>query len=418
MIEEIIGISKYYYRHRGIGGVIKTNLKDFIVVEKYLDDLSKEGNFAVYILKKKGRNTIEIIEEISQKLGIDIKEIGFAGIKDKSSISLQRISIPAKYREDICKLNLKKAKLFFIGYRKEKIRKGCLLGNLFVVTIRHAKGDIEKWLAKAEKYYDTLEDLDGGLERGRSPLPGKAPLFINYYGPQRFGNLRPIMHIVGKCLVKGKVEEGIKLFLGLSFPLEPKKTREARDYFYQYEDINTSLKIFPKELYYERRILDFLSRKNKKYEEALKVLPKSLQRLFIDAYQSYLFNKFASRLIGKRKYACLPGYKIKDLSEEEKEVLEEEEISLHDFRMDHLPHLKGRGTYRKIVESVKDLSVLSKDPVRLRFFLKKGCYATSFLREVMKKDIFLLEFKAFQAKYSKSELNKKVKEFKKIIDSI
>ncbi len=407
MIEEIIGISKYYYRHRGIGGIIKTNLKDFIVVERYSDELKKEGNFAVYFLKKKGRNTIEVIEEIAEKLGIDVREIGFAGIKDKSSISFQRISFLAKYKGEVDNLSIKKAKLFFLGFRGEKIRKGCLLGNLFVVTIRHSKGDIEEWLAKVEK--------SGGLERGRSPLPGKAPLFINYFGPQRFGNLRPIMHIVGKCLVKNKVEEGIKFFLGLSFPLEPEKTKEARDYFYRYEDIDNSLKMFQKELHYERKILEYLSKKGKKYKDSLKVLPKNLQRLFVDAYQSYLFNRFASKLIGKRKYACLPGYKIKDLSEEEKEVLEEEGISLRDFRMPHLPYLKAKGTFRKILESVENLSILSKDPIRIRFFLKKGCYATSFLREVMKKDAFLLEFKASLADYSKSELERKIKEFKKIL---
>ncbi|RLI89390.1 MAG: tRNA pseudouridine(13) synthase TruD [Candidatus Altiarchaeales archaeon] len=406
MIEEIIGISKYYYRHRGIGGIIKTNLKDFIVVERYSDELEKEGNFAVYFLKKKGRNTIEVIEEIAEKLGIDVREIGFAGIKDKSSISFQRISFPAKYKEKVDNLSIKKAKLFFLGFRREKIRKGCLLGNLFVVTIRHSKGDIEEWLEKAEKY--------GGLERGRSPLP----LFINYFGPQRFGNLRPIMHIVGKCLVKNKVEEGIKFFLGLSFPLEPEKTREARDYFFRYEDTSHSLKIFPKELHYERKILEYLSKKGKKYKDSLKVLPKNLQRLFVDAYQSYLFNRFASKLMGRRKYACLPGYKIKDLSEEEKEVLEEEGISLSDFRMPHLPYLKAKGTYRKILERVEDLSVLSKDPVRIRFFLKKGCYATSFLREVMKKDAFLLEFKASKADYSTAGLERKVREFRKILTEL
>jgi tRNA pseudouridine13 synthase len=148
-------------------------------------------------------------------------------------------------------------------------------------------------------------------------------------------------------------------------------------------------------------------------------LPKKLCQLFVQAYQSYLFNRFLSEnirrgllqespadytyklTIDNREYPALPlvGYQ-QTLStgkqgEIEEKILEDEEVQLSSFKIPLMPVISSKGKLRTVVTPVKDFKMdasvedeanMGKRRVTLSFSLMKGSYATVLLREFMKSE--------------------------------
>ncbi|MCJ7718481.1 tRNA pseudouridine(13) synthase TruD, partial [Candidatus Bathyarchaeota archaeon] len=221
-------------------------------------------------------------------------------------------------------------------------------------------------------------------------------------------------------------------------------SRMAREQLLTTGDFKRSLQCFPKQLRYERLMLAHLAEKPEDYAGAFRRLPMKLQKLFIQAYQSFLFNRFLSQRvkseiplnrvqigdyvvgversglpivtvhktvsagtlveIGKameagRMRLALPlvGFRREasggcqgDL---EKTILEKEEVKPNDFRVKGLSELSSRGELRAALTPLNDFSLdgissVTKDleecKAELSFLLYRGSYATIVLREIMK----------------------------------
>jgi len=82
------------------------------------------------------------------------------------------------------------------------------------------------------------------------------------------------------------------------------------------------------------------------------------------------------------------------MGEIEQLVFDAEKIDIRDFIIPDLPMASSKGTRRSILAPLNNSSyelssdILNKKQqmVQIQFDLKKGCYATSFLRELMKAD--------------------------------
>ncbi|MFC1769296.1 tRNA pseudouridine(13) synthase TruD, partial [Nanoarchaeota archaeon] len=72
--------------------IIKQIPEDFIVREVPLDRKA-EGNYSIYLMKKKGYNTHDAVLKVAKFLKIDSKFIGVAGNKDKIAVTSQLISV-------------------------------------------------------------------------------------------------------------------------------------------------------------------------------------------------------------------------------------------------------------------------------------------------------------------------------------
>ncbi len=134
---------------------------------------------------------------------------------------------------------------------------------------------------------------------------------------------------------------------------------------------------------------------------ALRQVDKKIAKFYINAYQSYLWNKAVSLLFsGKRvKYSLgeltVPDKKPKPASfpiigfgtdeNKIKDILEEEKITTRDFVIRQIPELSSEGTEREVVVEVKDLKIedLGNKTIKLSFSLPKGCYATMFVKQMM-----------------------------------
>ena len=104
-LETFIGLKTHKSKTAGIGGTIKQIPDDFIVEEIAPDgkviviDSEEEpgenfkGEFTHCIMQKYNWDTMRAVKEISKRLHISQKRVGFAGTKDKRAVTTQRISI-------------------------------------------------------------------------------------------------------------------------------------------------------------------------------------------------------------------------------------------------------------------------------------------------------------------------------------
>jgi tRNA pseudouridine13 synthase len=444
-IDKLLGIEVYASETPGIGGVIRSSIEDFVVEEVLVDGSvasiekaaesrvlsvsASRQRYLLCILVKRNWDTFAAIKNIAKQLGIAQEQIQIAGIKDAKAITAQHITIENVSMEEAAAVNVKDIEIRPIGYFRDEMSAYYLLGNKFRITVKAvklARSTVEKHVAK------TIEKLEaiGGIP--------------NFFGHQRFGSTRPITHLTGKAIIQGNFEEAAMLFLAKPSVHEHPSSRKARQELQSTRDYRAALTTFPKQLRYERIMLRHLVDCPGDFVGAFTRLPLKLQELFVQGYQSYLFNRFLSERIkhgfslgasevgdyvvniersglpmirtekivtaenqeetniliksGRARVALpLVGTKQK-LSEGvmgqiERRILEAEGVDKSSFRVDAIPRISGKGQLRALVSPVKNFKIhpvvhskenLNETQVELSFTLLRGSYATMLLREIMK----------------------------------
>jgi tRNA pseudouridine13 synthase len=341
---------------------IKREVRDFVVeeitpggevleIDKEYDFGEDEGDQLICVMQKYSWDTHLAIRRISDALGVSRKRVGFAGMKDKFALTTQRISLWGITPDDVGKLQLKDIEVNPLEYSQERIELGDLWGNRFTVKVYSDKP------------------------------PKKETKMPNYFGVQRFGEVRPITHVVGKEIVLGDVEEAVKIYAGKVFPDEGDEAREARTRLSESWDYKEAIKYFPKNLKFERTLIAHLAQYPNDYVNALRKLPKFLRLMFVHAYQSHLFNRFLDAVVEQGlDYDTGPLYGYESVLENdlEKSILEKEMITLQQFRIGSMPEMSSRGMRRQLFVELKDFEILEQGEgfYVVRFSLPRGCYAT------------------------------------------
>ncbi len=401
----------------GCGGILRQSIEDFVVEEVYEDLKYEGGRYLVLEVEKRNWDTHHLIREMARMLRISQKRFGFAGTKDKRAVTRQRISIMNLDESELQRISLPGLKMKVLGRTNRSVGLGDLLGNRFRIKIVDLSCP------------DPQSRLAGITEeiRGQKGVP-------NYFGVQRFGESRPVTHRVGEALVRGKMEEAVFIYLALPFPGELERTRAARQRLWESREIHEALKSYPAHLHYELAMLNYLVEHPGDYARSFGVLAVNLRRLFVHAYQSYLFNRVLSRrlesalpldravegdvvcfargdlpdasrllavtsenleavnrLAGRRRaFVTLPliGFETTlsagAQSDIERAVLQEEGVSLQDFRVVANPDLGSPGARRAALLPVSPQIKVLEKCADLEFFLPPGSYATVLLREYMK----------------------------------
>jgi len=418
-------------KNPGIGGTIRNRYEDFYVEEIPIESLIPSGdgpNVWIWI-EKLGRTTLDVLLDISRDLHISRKRMGFAGMKDKRAITRQWICISnmdsEAQLEEVKALN---GKIYNTNFLKiirgrKKLRMGQLAGNKFKILIK----DIDSRFSN-EEASEIARNVLKQLEKTGVP---------NYFGWQRFGKPRTNTHLVGKALVDNDLEEAVRLYIGQPYDGESEIVKLARQ-SYDDGEIEKSFELMPTGMRYERMMLKVLLKEKKKkakeslddgsYKKALFSLPKPLQRMFVHAYQSYLFNKVVTNRVamGIDKYiegdividneehllhdkspeelknminnfeanptSPLFGTKVPfasgDVGDMEKKVLADENLRKEDFECPKTPRLGSHGLRRSMRFKVWDTNAIATDDgVLTEFSINKGSYATAVLREIMKNDV-------------------------------
>ncbi|QOJ79694.1 tRNA pseudouridine(13) synthase TruD [Infirmifilum lucidum] len=427
-LDKILEMRYYGLSGDGIGGYIRRMFEDFIVYEISIDGTlatpncreipQGAGEYTWVVVEKRGVDSVTAVRKIRKFLGLQGTDIDIAGLKDTTAVTFQFASIkgevPAEAIEKFNSLNTR-VKIHCPVRRPFHLRPGLLFGNRFTIRVRDCN------TSRLHELLDELRRLGG--------VP-------NYFGYQRFGSIRPVTHVVGKRIIEGRFKEAVEELLLRIFPHESQRAKNAREYLASTGDFRGTLEIFPKTMKSERAIIAYLAERPRDYVGALRHVSGYIRKLFVGAYQAYLFNKVLSKRIERglswvyaspgdyvgvapgsagsghmpvlmandtnldkvnklihdgRAFLLLPifGYNTHlsqgEEGEIEKEVLREENIDVRSFYVKSLPEASSAGSYRPSNLSPLDLDVkVDSEGVVFSFALKKGMYATTLLREIVK----------------------------------
>ena len=329
-------------------------------------------------LEKRNIDHFKTIKIIAERLNKDVKDIGYAGTKDKAAITSQRISIQNPNTKKLKEFYHPKIILKNPKWNKRKIKMGYLNENRFKITLR---------------------DLDKKDAIKISNKISKTKTFPNYFGAQRFGTLRKNNVEIGKLILKREFKSAIDRILTDTSENENEEITKARLKLKKEKDYKKAQKYFPETLKLEHSLLKNLSRKPKDYINAIKYANRKNMLMYVHAVQSKMFNEILSHALEQKldfkkeghKNCLLIGYKSRffegPLGEIEKEVLKENSLTLQDFNIIEIPYLRIKGSFRKALTEVKNLKTEIKDDeltppskkIILEFTLPSGVYATTFL---------------------------------------
>jgi len=150
-------------------GLIRSCPEDFVVEEIPRVTPEGEGSHLWLWVEKRSANTDWVARELAKAAGCPLRDIGYAGMKDRHAVTRQWFSVPVSESadENLAKLEAEGVTILEIHKHTRKLKRGTLNGNRFVLKIRAFEGDS----AETEQRLEQIKT--GGVP--------------NYFGPQRFG---------------------------------------------------------------------------------------------------------------------------------------------------------------------------------------------------------------------------------------
>jgi tRNA pseudouridine13 synthase len=160
------------YPASGASATLKLLNEDFIVTELPLQLPSGEGEHIWLDIEKNGANTAFVAKALAEAAGVQERDVGYAGLKDRYAITRQWFSIylPKGETPDLTLLQHPEFKVLSQSRHVKKLRPGDLQGNRFRIVLRDVTGDP-----------DAIQAIEANL---KSVASHGAP---NYFGAQRFG---------------------------------------------------------------------------------------------------------------------------------------------------------------------------------------------------------------------------------------
>ena len=327
----------------GIGGRIKQGPEDFIVEEIPVYQPCGDGEHLFLWLEKVDVDNDRLLRHLSSSLGIPQRDIGLAGQKDRVARTTQFVSVPTACHEKLAAVDTDSIRILDAIPHGNKLKSGHLAGNRFEVTIRDvANGAFQQ----CTRIVDDIRILG----------------FPNYFGIQRFGR------------GGGTVKRGLELLNS------PKNKRSRLDRRQLRLALSAAQSLLFNQVLACRIQQGLMHQVMQGDVMQLRTSGGCFVVEDVDAEQSR-FDGRETTLTGS-----MFGPKMRAPQDQpqrfEAEVLERFGLCVEQFRS--FPKLT-RGSRRPMLEWPQDLNVVEVDNgLKLTFALRKGVYATSMLREIMK----------------------------------
>jgi tRNA pseudouridine13 synthase len=418
--ERRIGLEFYATRAPGARGRLKTAPEEFRVTEVSSYPLPDEGGaFVVLRVLSRDWEQHELAAAIARRLSLRPHSVQWAGTKDRRAVAERLFS----YRGSLPSTDLDLHDVSVLeAYRaRDGLVLGHHYGNVFDIKV----GELECSPTDAAAAFQAVErELRSG---------GGVP---NFFGPQRFGEVRPITHEVGRWVVRGNLARAVDVYL-VDRPDDgaPGVGDEARRAYAEHRDAARALREYPREYRFERSLLEHLARGHPP-ERAFRALSRDLRTLFVHAFQSFIFNRWldARHATGTSLNDPTEGDRITRLArdgtirgpdsvpvesdnllecrelvargralvagplvgfdtppsagapgEALERILHEEGVDRSMFRVPASPEVASRGAWRPLLVPTPPMAIVpDANGVRFRFALPKGAYATVLLREFLK----------------------------------
>lgn len=300
--------------------VIKRLCEDFFVKELYSINSSKDGIFSWFILKKKNFSTFDAVKRIANFLRIPVKDVGFAGCKDKRAVTEQLCSIKNVSKSAVELFCCDGIGLEYVCQSDRPVSLGFHDGNFFRIVVRNIK-----------------------------ILPEVKPRFINFFGEQRLSvdNAQ-----IGKLLVQKKFKDAAVL---LSREVEVQKYVEDLP-----SDAVGALRKIPVRIlkFYVHAYQSFLWNKMVEQNSGVEMLPI----IGFSTTESLV----VKNVLKEENISCR-DFIIKQLPDISSEGNERAVWAMaRNLKVGYLENDELNDGMKKVV---------------LEFELDKGCYATEFLRQ-------------------------------------
>ena len=399
--EKAVGIEWYVTDGEPCASQAKASPEDFRVEEKLsLSEISTEprpGHVPLYRIEKHSIDTMHMARELSEALR---SRVSYAGLKDKRAVAVQYATPTSRRSDRPERVVTPRFTATMVGYLPRPLTRASLVGNVFSVVLRRCCREVE---ARAS------EAVDAAAE-------GRVP---NFYGLQRFGTSGAGTHTVGSAMVRGEFKEAVGLLLGASQSPEIKEAFGAERY-------GSLAGLLPAGKDAELGVASELARHPGDWVRALRSVPLNLRRLYVQAYQSYVFNRTLSiaaergeDLSGLREgdnwaqaspdglvvseprgvrdvptggavpLVQVVGYAFRNYGSRFDsclmEALEEEGLVPNRFYLEGMQEVSQEGGFRRPALVVREESWKVEDgDLHMKFILPRGQYATVLLREIVK----------------------------------
>jgi tRNA pseudouridine13 synthase len=289
--------------------------------------------------------------------------------------------------------------LILKGFTTKPIGKESLRGNDFSITIYNSK-------------YSDMSEFQIEMEK-----------VANFYGLQRFGSERLVTHLVGREIIKRNFKKAAELLLSYTTEYDSATSKEIRQKSLDPKNYPNIMKHLPKGMDIEYQLMNAFVN-GKEPISALRSISINIRRLFVHAYQAYIYNRCLSYAIlngenilqgnsgdlcfemegpltfGKiRKFSAItdmdsrviPALRLVGYSFQTgkgrfelmtRKIMDEENITPGDFYIKEMQELSNPGGFRQASLCCRDFTYTGS--LILSFKLPKGSYATTLLREIIK----------------------------------
>ena len=407
--ERDVGIGWYATDAPPCAALARESAEDFIVEEKIsVPDLSQEprtGYLPLYRVHKRSIDTMHMARELSEELR---SRVSYAGLKDKRAVAVQYVTPTSRRSARPSEVVRERFTASLVGYVPRPISRSSIVGNGFTVVLRRCCPEMEERVSAA---------LDAAAE-------AKVP---NIFGLQRFGAGGAGTHGVGREMVKGDFEKAARLVLAGINRSEGERGGELAEAL-EAGDYAKLARMLPPAKDAETAVARGLADHPGDWVRALRSVPIALRRLYVQAYQSFIFNATLSMAVGRGEdiskmvagdnwaepspdgLAVSPvrgvrdapagravpmvqmvGYAFKDYGSRfdlcARNVLGEEGIRPRQFYVPEMQEVSQEGGFRRSHLSVRDYGFhIDGETATLKFTLPRGEYATVLLREMVKAD--------------------------------
>ena len=378
-LDSDIGIFVYSTKFKGVGGKIKSSPEDFFVSEildeKVLSKFSMTEGYAVYKLKKHGIDTNHALSEILKIHGLRLKALG---LKDANATTEQFVC-SMNTSKNVRNFSTNRYSLEFLGHVSKPLTKKDMVGNYFKIKIEDAP-------------FSEISDFNE-YER-----------VLNFFGYQRFGSKRPVSHLIGKAILQNDFERAVSLLLSFSTEYDLPENTKIRKMLEDKSNYAMALNEVPPQMDIERVVLSEMVEHGDPLR-AMRGIPLTIRRFFVQAFQSYIFNRTIStafeygdelflpksgdvcydkkNILGRfendpnqRLAIPLVGYsysKKNRFDYQISKILEDEQIHANDFFSKTMQEVSNEGGFRQATIKCENFSV--SEPT-VSFTLSRGSYAT------------------------------------------
>jgi len=249
--------------------------EDFYVEERIALPPSESGPFTLYRILKRGITTLEVQARMARALRRPPSALTFPALKDKQAVAVQYATLRGDGPAQVEGPGFVAER---VGRTARPLTPSDLRGNHFVLVLRDL-GDTEDQAVTAQ-----IEAI------GQEGLP-------NYFGQQRFGSQTASGDFPGRRILLRDAEGALRAHLTEPMAGDPPEVRAFKKVAASHwGEWPLLLQAAPRPSNY-RSVLTYLCDHPQDWRHALNLVTPRLLSLYLDAYQSLLWNRIAARYL-------------------------------------------------------------------------------------------------------------------------